>query len=152
MGISLVKGLTCTTWWLKPWYSSHRYIFGNKDFLSCTTTTTAIETCNLFPWSKISVGEREREREREREMNTILHYSHEYKYIMINVWRSFLLYMIQQEQEEDVKNSLTHSLTHFAWETTPTKRTNQPQLVVAKTTTTRLWNCVAHVCHSTTII
>jgi len=148
MGISLVKGLTCTTWWLKPWYSSHRYIFGNKDFLSCTTTTTAIETCNLFPWSKISVGERERERWIQY---YIIHMNTNTLWLMCE-GASYCIWFNKNKKKMWRTHSLTHSLTHFAWETTPTKRTNQPQLVVAKTTTTRLWNCVAHVCHSTTII
>jgi hypothetical protein len=66
---------------------------------------------------------------RERQEYTILHYSHEYNTLLLmSEGVSFLLYMIQQQEEEDVKNSLTclHERQH--------QPTNQPQLVIAKTT------------------
>ncbi len=69
-----------------------------KRTLSCATTRRL----------KLATSSMEQDKcGRERQEYTILHYSHEYNTLLLmSEGASFLLYMIQQ-QEEDVKNSLT---------------------------------------------
>jgi hypothetical protein len=77
MGISLGKRTSSHNMVIEalvisiPWV----YIFGNKGFLM-----------QRLKLANSSMEQDKRERERESDMNTIiLHYSHEYKYIMNNV-------------------------------------------------------------------